>query len=259
VAFNRFYSWYVKPWLWRIANPGRHAEDYYAESIAARLGRGGVHPAIGAQTRTVREPTELLDVLRQRGLTPHQVVVDYGCGSFRLGKALVHHLDPGNYWGLDVTDEFFAAGYDFLGEALTREKRPNARVIDPAGLADARRHKPDFVVSWHVCSKVPPSRLADYFGKMIGLMHPGSRVLVHFPETPARRRLSRFSWAMPRKAIEKAILVADPKLQVRFSLLTERVNKGVNQTMVEFAYPQAGIAAGIGATPPEIGRASAAE
>ncbi|HEY4163240.1 MAG TPA: hypothetical protein VGM59_09255 [Dongiaceae bacterium] len=255
MGFGRFFSWYVKPMLWRIANPGRHVEDYYAESIASRLERGRRHPAIGAQTRTVREPTELLDVLRLRGLAPHQGVVDYGCGSFRLGKALIHYLDPGRYWGLDVTDQFFSAGYNFLGEELTREKRPNARVINPAGLAEAQRHKPDFIVSWHVCSKVPPSRFADYFGKMIGLMHPGTRVLVHFPETTARRRLSRFSWATPRAAIEKAIRDLDPKLEVRFELLTSQIHKGVSQTMVEFAYPQAGIHD----TPLLVGRASAAE
>jgi hypothetical protein len=255
VGFNRFFSWYVKPVLWRIANPGRHAEDYYAESIVARLERGRWHPAIGAQTRTVREPTEILDLLLQRGLAPHHGVVDYGCGSFRLGKALIHYLDAGKYWGLDVTDQFFAAGYDFIGEELTREKRPNARVINPAGLAEAQRHKPDFIVSWHVCSKVPPSRLADYFGKMIGLMHAGTRVLVHFPETTARRRLSRFSWAMPRAAIEKVVRDIDPKLEVRFELLTEQVSRGVSQTMIEFAYPQAGIHAARGMP----GRASAAE
>jgi hypothetical protein len=254
MGLRRFYYWHVKPLFWRLKNPGRHAEDYYAESIARRLGRGHRHPAIGARTRTVREPTELLDILRQRGLSPDHVVVDYGCGSFRLGKALIHNLDTGHYWGLDVTDQFFPSGYDFLGEALTREKQPNARVIDAVGLADAKARKPDFIVSWHVCSKVPPSRLHDYFGKMIGLMHPGTRVLVHFPEMATRRQLSRFSWAMPRAIIEKTIRDIDTKLEVRFSLVTPEISRGVSQTIVEFAYPQAGI----DAAPRAAGQASAA-
>jgi hypothetical protein len=47
----------------------------------------------------------------------------------------------------------------------------------------------------------------------------------------------------------------DPKLEVRFELLTEQVSRGVSQTMIEFAYPQAAIHA----APGMPGRASAAE
>src|SRR5581483_4229554 len=156
------------------------------------------HPAIGSQARAVRAPTELLDILLTHGLKREHVVVDYGCGSFRLGRALIEYLAPGGYWGLDVISEFLESGMALLGPELTAEKRPNARVISAESLAETAAAKPDFIISWHVCSKVPPARLTDYFGKIVGLMGPTSVALVHFPEAARRLRQSRFSWAENR-------------------------------------------------------------
>ncbi len=228
----QLYAWHVKPLVWRLFNPGGTPEEYYARSIAGRVAKGD-HPAIGAVARPVRAPTELLDILLTHGLKPGQVVVDYGCGSFRLGKALIEYLDPGCYWGLDVIDEFLESGLALLDPALKDAKRPNARVIDAASLAETAAAKPDFVISWHVCSKVPPGRLADYFGKIVSLLGPGGVALVHFPEAARRLRQSRFSWAETRQTIAAAIAEVDPALDIRFVPITERVIRGVRHTMVE--------------------------
>ena len=228
----QLYAWHLKPLVWRLFNPGGSPEEYYARMIADRVVRGE-HPAIGVRARAVRAPTELLDILLTHGLEPRHVVVDYGCGSFRLGRALIEHLDPGHYWGLDVIDEFLDSGMTLLGPELKAEKRPNARVISTASLAETAAAKPDFIISWHVCSKVPPSRLPDYFGKIVALMGPTSLALVHFPEAARRLRQSRFSWAENRETIVQALREVDPTLDVRFVPITEAVSRGVRQTMVE--------------------------
>lgn len=232
-SLRRIYSWHIQPVLWRMMNPGATPEDYYATKIAARLRRGDRHPAIGAKSRPVREHTELLDILQTYGLQPAHVVVDYGCGSFRLGTPLIEYLDPGHYWGLDLVDDFLQTGLDLLGPALLAQKTPQARVISPESLREVRAARPDFIVSWHVCSKVPPSRQADYFGKIIGLMGANSVALVHFPEAVRRTRQSRFSWAESRNAIAAAIHRIDPTLVLRFAPVTEKISHGIRQTMVE--------------------------
>jgi hypothetical protein len=232
LRFSQLYAWHLKPFVWRLFHPGGTPEEYYARSIAGRVSRGD-HPAIGAQARSVRAPTELLDILLTHGLQPRHVVVDYGCGSFRLGKALIEHLEPGRYWGLDVIDEFLESGMALLEPELKAAKRPNARVISLESLAETAAARPDFIISWHVCSKVPPSRLADYFGKIVALMGPASLALVHFPESERRLRQSRFSWSENRAAIAGALRQVDPGLDVRFVPITEQVVRGVRQTMVE--------------------------
>jgi SAM-dependent methyltransferase len=231
-SFKRLYYWHVKPVFWHLFNPGATPEDYYARMIGKRLRLGHFHPAIGSRARTLRAPTELLDILLRHGLQPDHVVVDYGCGSFRLGKALIEFLEPGKYWGLDVTADFLDAGMALLEPELKAAKRPNARVIDAANLAETRQAAPRYIISWHVCSKVPPARLPDYFGKIVSLMSPGSIALVHFPEADRRTRQSRFSWAESRDAIAAVIRGIDPALEIAFAPVTDKVNLGVRQTMV---------------------------
>lgn len=229
---KRFYSWHVEPVIWRMRNPGGTPEDYYAGRIRQQVRRGRFHPAIGRTARTVRARSEVLDVLLSHGLKPSHTVVDYGCGSFRLGVPVIAYLEPGKYWGLDVLDDFLTIGMELMDPELAAEKRPNALLINESNLAATRSSGPDFVISWHVCSKVPPGRLSDYFGKIVSLMGPDTLVLVHFPETERRRRQSRFSWSQSRDVITAVIHDIDPDLEVRFAAVTDSVERGVRQTMV---------------------------
>jgi hypothetical protein len=230
---KRFYFWHVVPALWRLRHPSRTPEDFYASMIRRQIRDGHFHPAIGRTARSVRARSELLDILRDRGMKPSHTVVDYGCGSFRLGRPLIEYLEPGKYWGLDVVEDFMTIGLGLLDPDLVSAKRPQALLINAENLACACAAAPDFIVSWHVCSKVPPRRLRDYFGKMIALMGRETLMLVHFPETDRRRRQSRFSWSQSRGAITAVIHSIDPRLEVRFDLITDQVAMGVSQTMVQ--------------------------
>lgn len=229
---KRFYAWHIEPAIWRLRHPGSTPEDYYASRIRRQIREGRFHPAIGRTARTIRARTELLDVLLAHGLKPSHTVVDYGCGSFRLGASLIAYLEPGKYWGLDVVEDFMTMGMDLLDPNLVSAKRPNALLINAENLTRTREAAPDFVVSWHVCSKVPPGRLHDYFGKIISLMGPGTLALVHFPETDRRRRQSRFSWSESRKTITEVIHGIDPGIKVQFAAITDHVEMGVRQTRV---------------------------
>jgi hypothetical protein len=237
---KRFYDWHIAPAMWRWRHPGGTPEEYYAGMIRRQIRGGHFHPAIGRTARAVRTRTELLDILVAHGLQPAQTVVDYGCGSFRLGAAMIDYLEPGKYWGLDVVEDFMTLGLELLDPTRVAEKRPNALLINAANLARTRAAAPDFVVSWHVCSKVPPHRLQDYFGKIISLMAPTTLVLVHFPETKRRRRQSRFSWAESRESVAAVIRSIDPSLEIRFAPITDEIAGGVRQTMVIVRRPTDG-------------------
>jgi len=59
--------------------------------------------------------------LRQQGLLPRHRLIDIGCGSFRAGVKLVPYLEPGNYYGIDISDDLIRIGFE--------------REIEPLGLA----------------------------------------------------------------------------------------------------------------------------
>ena len=216
---------------WRLRNPLAPYEDYYVHSVMQKV-RGRGHPAIGPGSRPVRAQTELLDFLVKFGLKPGDVAVDYGCGSLRLGEAVMAHLEPGKYWGIDITHEFYDLGLQAIDPALIAAKKPKLGVINDETLAKVRADKPRFVASWHVCSKVPEARLATYIGSIVGLLSPGSIALVHFPETAERRQMSGLAWASPRHLIEKLAREAAPKADIGFQPLVEGEIDGIQQTLL---------------------------
>jgi Methyltransferase domain len=60
-----------------------------------------------------------------RGLEPHQVLLDIGCGSLRGGARFIPYLDRANYLGLDPKRELIDAGIKHeLGEKLCDLKQP---------------------------------------------------------------------------------------------------------------------------------------
>lgn len=67
-----------------------------------------------------------LEFLLARGLEPRARVLDLGCGCLRAGVHLVEYLEPGRYYGIDVSRELLDAGYDVelarlgLGHKLPR-------------------------------------------------------------------------------------------------------------------------------------------
>ncbi len=237
MGLRRIYRKHLSYWLWRLRHPRLPFEQFYVAKVLGNIAAGRGNPALGPAARAVRSRSEVLDVLRRHGLKPDDVVVDYGCGSLRLGLPLIEHLDLGRYWGLDVTDAFYLAGVKAAPEALLRGKRPNLRVISETSLNEARFQHPRFVVSWHVCSKVPDGRLADYLGKIFGLLGPGAQALIHFPETATRKRLSRFSLSLPRAQFIAAAHAIDPALEITFAPLTAAPSKGVSQTLAVVTRP----------------------
>lgn len=232
--FNAKRAWrkfkrYLK---WRLSHPFAPYEDYYVHTVMQKIRDGSGHPAIGSSSRPVREHAELLDFMRRFGLQPNDVAVDYGCGSLRLGRSVIDYLAPGKYWGVDITDEFYKLGLEAMDPAVVQQKAPKLGVINPETLAKVRADQPKVIGSWHVCSKVPESRLDTYIGSIVSLMSPGSVAVIHFPEAAERRQLSGLAWASPRSLIEKVARRCAPNAQISFEPLVEGEVSGIRQTLL---------------------------
>ncbi|TMG84665.1 MAG: class I SAM-dependent methyltransferase [Betaproteobacteria bacterium] len=68
----------------------------YPLQQAMSLAVGGNYDAIGEVEK---------QILLGLGLQPGHTLIDVGCGSGRLAKALVPHLGPGRYFGTDILQE----------------------------------------------------------------------------------------------------------------------------------------------------------
>lgn len=221
--------------IWKRWHGKATFADYYAGSIAQKLRHGGTHKALGAKKflsgslfSTAKDLTatdfrksglNFFAAAIDAGLRPHHVCIDYGCGSLRVGQHLLDYLDPGNYWGLDIIDDFFEAGKTLLPESQLECKVPRFRVISPTSLDEAKAATPQFVVSFSVMRHVPPSELAAYLGSVISLMDRETKVLISFTNRMVSARIGAKIWSYSEPDIREAVHALDPSIQISFGPL----------------------------------------
>lgn len=71
-----------------------------------------------------------MDMLLRLGLQPQHRVLDIGCGPLRTGCRLVPFLDPGNYWGTDLSRALMATGYRQELTEADRARLPEGQLVE---------------------------------------------------------------------------------------------------------------------------------
>jgi hypothetical protein len=209
--------------LWRLRHPQASFADFYAGAIAARLAQGGSHRTLGrlrpfsdeAQASADHAARGLpqFEALRDLGVAPHDIVVEYGCGSLRIGQHLIAYLAPGHYWGLDILADFYEAGLALLGPKA-QDRQPHLRVIGGASLAEARAARPDVIVSIAVLKHVPPPELEVFLSRILGLMAPHTRLILDFDAGENARRAGAKNWTYSRAFLESRLTALRPGLKL---------------------------------------------
>lgn len=114
--------------LQKTLRSGLSFSDYYVRT-AWVLDAGGGHLTLGRKALTrnsvfsfgeqfdpachAHRGRHVFSELLGFGLRPQHRVVDYGCGSLRVGCQLIPYLERGCYFGLDVSNRFTAMRWDF--------------------------------------------------------------------------------------------------------------------------------------------------
>lgn len=66
--------------------------------------------------------------LLAEGLAPHHRLLDIGAGALRLGCKAVPYLDPGHYWGTDLSGALLQCGYQ--AELADKTRLPPGQLIE---------------------------------------------------------------------------------------------------------------------------------
>ena len=219
---------------WQRAHPGASFGEYYAAAHVRKLARGWPHPTLGgfgwdkAGKPTAWDPCNLATRgaddwahIRAMGVRPDHRVVDYGCGSLRVGQHAIRELDRGCYRGLDVTDDFFAPAARLLDARLVADKQPVVSVISPSSLAETRLWKPDVIFSNAVVQHVPPAELRSYFQSLISLVAADSMALVIFVDGPDGERYQGMNWSYSGNALAGLVAAIDGDLEVEVEELSD--------------------------------------
>jgi len=188
-------------------NPGATFAEYYVAGALSKIRDGRELATLGPSLRphknglTADYHTAGSSTFRRyrklTSLKPEQKLIDYGCGSLRIGQHFIQYLEPNHYFGLDVTRDFIAIGEGLLA-SLVEEKRPNLAAIGPASLAAAEAFGADVVYSCAVCCHVHPTEADAYFGNLRRLAGKSGAVLAfNVMMAPAPVRYHKSGWARP--------------------------------------------------------------
>lgn len=160
-------------------------------------------------------------------------IVDYGCGSLRVGAHFIRYLEPHHYFGLDVTTDLIETGKELAGAELIAEKAPVFAPIDAPSLEAAEAFGADVVISTAVCYHVHPDETETYFGNLRRLAHKPSAKLL-FDLSVSDTGSTEHSLSMPIAYYMHALA---PMTFVKFHRSVDR--DGVQLGIGEFRQPDA--------------------
>ncbi|RMI38964.1 class I SAM-dependent methyltransferase [Streptomyces triticirhizae] len=95
--------------LWLRAKYRDHV-SYYRAVMASDAGRNP-EAAVGSQSheRWLALGLMQFDYLKQHGLAPEHRMLDIGCGNLRAGWRFIDYLEPGHYYGIDISPDILVS------------------------------------------------------------------------------------------------------------------------------------------------------
>lgn len=182
------------------------------DRIARKLREGRRHPTLGfhpdrgdadwwqAGEGRFRKVVHVFKIL------PKHRVIDYGCGTLRLGGHFIRFLDRGNYFGLDVSADLIGIGRELVGADIIADKAPHLAAIDGHSLAEAQEFGAAFVFSEAVAYHVLPNELDFYYTALKRLASvPGSVLLISVRLADIDSEYIQGCWARPLDAYVQAL------------------------------------------------------
>jgi SAM-dependent methyltransferase len=145
---------------------------YYSKLIDGFIEEKGDHH-FGAW-----KPEEYADVgemqfeyLKSRGLSPSDIVLDFGAGKLRAGRYLIDYLNPGNYYGLDISQNALELGWEQLDENQ-QSKSPVLIQNTDCSLRCLRSGTVDFGIANSVWTHSPPSLVRETMESLQRVLAP---------------------------------------------------------------------------------------
>jgi hypothetical protein len=180
---------------WQVLNPGGTFKEYYVASILDALSGKKHHATLGpvmhecSLERAEKAARDLIDL----GMARSDIVVDYGCGTLRVGKTFIEYLEPSCFVGLDIDHRILDTGLALLPPGLAEEKKPILGVITDEMLDSVASMRPKWIFSKGVIHHVPPADLGEFFANISRLTHPDTDVLIwaRFSDTTTNKSSKR--------------------------------------------------------------------
>ena len=118
----------------RDALIGMKASDhisYYRAVMKAETARNP-EVAVGSMTHDswLKVGQLQFDYLFKAGLQPGDRMLEIGCGDLRAGRLFIAYLNPGNYYGIDISPDILLAAQDTIARDDLQAKLPHLELVN---------------------------------------------------------------------------------------------------------------------------------
>ncbi len=127
------------------------------------------------------------EFLAAQGLAPQHYFLDVGCGCLRGGVRFIKHLEPGHYYGVDISDEILAMARKELARHNLDDKQPVLRRTDTFDFP-APEQGFDYAIAQSVFTHLPLNDITRCLMNMDKVLKPGGRFYATFFDNPQGKR-----------------------------------------------------------------------
>lgn len=114
------------------------------------------------------------DYLVRHGLRPSDRMLEIGCGNLRAGRLFIDYLDPGNYYGLDISPDILLDGQRTLAEFGLQAKLPHLALVSDLTLGFLPSAHFSVVHAHSVFSHSPCHVIGECLSHVGRVMAPGA-------------------------------------------------------------------------------------
>lgn len=194
----------------RKDNPDLTFSQFYVEEVKKLVDEKGKHTTIGANIQSSKSWKKagikhFKQLVEKGNITESSRVLDYGCGSLRIGQHFISFLNSGCYMGIDVTDDFIQMGLDMMDNQVVAEKVPVFGFVDSDDDIDrAVEFAPDFLFAHGVHFHIHPDELDRFYANVSRIAHRKNALFVfkaQIADTPTRYH--QRGWAWPLETLQE--------------------------------------------------------
>lgn len=112
------------------------------------------------------------DYLLEHGLLPAHDVLEIGCGNLRAGWRMIAHLEPGRYWGVDISPDILLAANRTVVAQRLQEREPRLRLVEDLRFDWVPDDRIDVLHAHSVFSHCPIEVIDECFAHVGRILRP---------------------------------------------------------------------------------------
>jgi SAM-dependent methyltransferase len=180
------------------------------------------------------------DYLMRHGLRPSDRMLEIGCGNLRAGRLFIDYLEPGNYYGLDISPDILLDGQRTLTELGLQAKFPHLALVSDLTFGFLPAAHFSVVHAHSVFSHSPRHVIAECLSNVGRVMAPGAFFDFTFHRTAGSEH-HLLGWAFYYRSDTLLGLARSHGLDAR--IMTDWKSLGGPQSKMRVTAPSAGVLA----------------